>query len=82
MAITIDSEFIQSIPNVAGAWTDHIKSKLFVAVRIGEAERALQFDLSAHIEAPDSLNHWVAFEVMRAAWELREIDAVTKRLTA
>jgi hypothetical protein len=77
-----DLVLIQGWPNVPSAWYDRPKQMLHVKVAIGNSDRTLTFDLAAHADHPGNLRHWVAFEVMRTAGELRDVENVRRRLTA
>ena len=83
MAVLLASYVLSDIsawPHVAGAWHNPILNRLHVKVAYHNTDRVIQFDLDA--TEPDSVSRWVAFEVMKTAAELRDIEEVRKRLTA
>lgn len=84
MAVTYptDLTIISTWPNVAGAWHNHFTNVLHVKVAVGETDRVITFDLNGRNNSPVSIRSWVAYEVVRTATELRDIEDVRRRLTA
>lgn len=82
MAYPTDLTIISTWPYVAEAWRNCLTNVLHVKVAVGETDRVITFDLNGRNNSPVSIRSWVAYEIVRTATELRDIEAVRRRLTA
>lgn len=82
VAYPTDLTAISTWPHVAGAWHDCLTNILHVKVAVGETDRVITFALNGRNNSPVSIRSWVAYEIVRTATELRDIEAVRRRLAA
>ena len=85
MAVTYypsDLTVISTWAHVAEAWHNCLTNVLHVKVAVGETNRIITFDLDGRNNSPVNVRSWAAHEIARTVTELRDIEAVRRRLTA